>query len=73
MPDNVVDQVHRMAWQQKANPGLLIRDQNMNSLNDQDIGESNDDEDDEEYAPDDPANQNKSICETIQNRLSGCL
>ena len=53
MPDNVVDQVHRMAQQQKANPGLLFRDRNMNSLNDQDIGESSDDEDDEEYIPGD--------------------
>ena len=42
-----------MAWQQKANPGLLFGNHNMNLLNDQDIGESSDDEDDEEYVPDD--------------------
>ena len=53
MPDNVVDQVHQMAQQQKATPGLLFGDCNMNSLNDQDIGESSDDEDNEEYVPDD--------------------
>ena len=53
MPDNVVDQGHRMAQQQKANPGLLFGDRNMDLLNDQDIGESSDDEEDEEYIPGD--------------------
>ena len=52
MPDNVADQVHRMAWQQKANPGLLFGNGSMNSLNDPDIGESSNDKDNEEYVPD---------------------
>ena len=53
MPDHVVDQVHRMAQQQKVNQGLLFWNRSMSSLNDQDMGESSDDEDDEEYIPDD--------------------
>ena len=53
MPDHVVDQVHHMAWQQKVNPGLLFGNRSMSSLNDQDMGESSDDKDDEEYVPDD--------------------
>ena len=53
MPDHVVDQVHHMAQQQKVNPGLLFGNQSMSLLNDQDMGESSDDEDDEEYIPDD--------------------
>ena len=53
MPDNVVDWVHRMARQQKTNPGLLFGDRNMNSLDEEDIGELSDDEDDEDYIPDD--------------------
>ena len=62
MPDNVVGQVHRMAWQQKTNPWLLFGDCNMNSLNDQDIGESRDDEDDEEYVPDDEDSDEGQNC-----------
>ena len=42
-----------MAQQQKANPGLLFGDLSMNLLNNPDIGESSDDEDNEEYVPDD--------------------
>ena len=53
MPDHVVDQVHHMAWQQKVNPGLLFGNWSMSSLNNQHMGESSDDEDDEEYVPDD--------------------
>ena len=52
MPDNVVDQVHRMTWQHKANPGLLFGACNMNLLDNQDIGELSDDKDNEDYVPD---------------------
>ena len=51
MPDHVVDQVHRMAWQQKANPGLLFGNRSMSSVNDRDMEELSDDDD--EYAPED--------------------
>ena len=53
MPDNVVDQVHRMARQQRANPGLLFGDRSMGTVNHEDMDESSDDDDDDEYAPED--------------------
>ena len=48
MPDHVVDQVHRMVRQQKANPGLLFGNRSMSSVNDEDMEESSDDDDDDE-------------------------
>ena len=51
MPDHVVDQVHRMAWQQKANPGLLFGNRSMSSVNDGDMEAPSDDDD--EYVPED--------------------
>ena len=51
MPDDVVDQIHRLARHQKTNPGLLFGDQNMYSV-DMDNEELSDDEDDEDYIPD---------------------
>ena len=53
MPDNVVDQVHRMAQQQKANPGLLFRNRGMGTGNDEDMDNSSDDDEDDEYATED--------------------
>ena len=53
MPDHAVDQVHHMAQQQKVNPGLLFGNQSMSSLNDQDMEESSDDDDNDEYVPED--------------------
>ena len=53
MPDNVMDQVHRMAWQQEANPGLLFRNRCMGTVNDEDMDNSCDDDKDDEYAPED--------------------
>ena len=53
MPDNVVDQVHRMARQQKANPGLLFRNRGMGTGNNEDMDDSSDDDEDDEYAPED--------------------
>ena len=37
MPDHVVDQVHHMARQQKANPGLLFRNRSVSAVNDGDM------------------------------------
>ena len=42
MPDDVIDKVHRMARQQKSNPGLVFADRNLNP------DEYDDDEDDDE-------------------------
>ena len=51
MPDKVVDRIHRLAQQQRTNPGLLFGDRNMNSV-DMESKELSDDEDDEDYIPD---------------------
>ena len=40
MPDHVVDQVHRMARQQKANPGLLFGNRSVGVVNDEDMEDS---------------------------------
>ena len=42
MPDDIIDKIHRMARQQKNNPGLIFADRNLNA-----------DEDDEDDADDD--------------------
>ena len=47
MPDEVIDKIHRMARQQKTNPGLIFADRNLYPDN------HNDDEDDETYHDDD--------------------
>ena len=43
MPDNVIDKLHKMARQQKSNPGLIFADRNLNPE------EYDDDDDDEAY------------------------
>ena len=43
MPDDVIDKLHRMARQQKSNPGLVFADRNLNP------DEDDDDDDDETY------------------------
>ena len=45
MPDSIIDKIHRMAWQQKNNPGLIFADRNLNP----DEYEDNNDDDDETY------------------------
>jgi hypothetical protein len=54
MPSDVIDQVHRMARQQKANRGLIFLDRDLEPLDDDDNegGDDDDDEDDEDYIPD---------------------
>ena len=52
MPDNVVDQAHRMARRQRANPGLLFGSpSHMGAANGNDINDPSDAEEDEDYMP----------------------
>ena len=52
MPDNVVDQVHRMARQQRANPGLMFGSRShVGTANGDDMNDLSDDEEDEDYMP----------------------
>ena len=52
MPDNVVDQVHRMARQQRANPGLMFGSRShAGTANDDDENDESDNEEDEDYMP----------------------
>ena len=52
MPDNVVDQVHRMARQQRANPGLIFESRShVGTANGGDVDDVSDDEEDEDYTP----------------------
>ena len=57
MPDDVIDRVHRMARQQKADPGLLFGDRNMNPIYD----EMSNDEEDEDYLPDSRTDEESRI------------
>ena len=43
MPDDIIDKIHRMARQQKNNPGLIFADRNLNP----DEGDEDDDDDDD--------------------------
>ena len=51
MPDEVIDKIHRMARQQKNNPGLIFADRNLQQ--DEWDDDDDDDEDDETYRSDD--------------------
>ena len=53
MPDNVIDQVNRIAWCQKANPGLIFPDRAQRLSEAVTEGES---EDDSSYLDDDASN-----------------
>ena len=57
MPDDVIDRVHRMARQQKANPGLLFGDRNMTPIYD----ELSNDEEDEDYLPESQTDEESRI------------
>ena len=50
MPDDIIDKIHRMARQQKNNPGLILAGRN---LSPDEWDEDDDDEDDETYCDDD--------------------
>ena len=52
MPDSVVDQVHRMARRQRANPGLLFGSpSHMGTASGDDMNDPSDAEEDEDYMP----------------------
>ena len=53
MPDDIIDKIHRMARQQKNNPGLIFADRNLN-LDEYD--NDDDDDDDETYRDNDDDN-----------------
>ena len=53
MPDNVVDQVHRMARQQRANPGLMFGIRTTGGVDYEDVDDSSDNDEDNEYGADD--------------------
>ena len=53
MPDDIIDKIHRMAQQQKNNPGLIFADRN---LNPDEYDDDDDDDDDETYRDDDDDN-----------------
>ena len=53
MPDDIIDKVHRMARQQKNNPGLIFADRN---LQQDEWDDDDEDEDDETYHDDDGDN-----------------
>ena len=62
MPDEVVNQIHRLARQQRTNPGLLFGDRNMNSM-DMESVDSSESEDNEDYIPDQEKLDEKSMVE----------
>ena len=62
MPDDVVDQIHRLARQQRTNPGLLFGDRNMNSM-DMESVDSGESKDDEDYIPDQEELDEESMVE----------
>ena len=53
MPDDIIDKIHRMARQQKNNPGLIFADRN---LQQDEWDDDDEDEDDETYHDDDGDN-----------------
>ena len=57
MPDDVIERIHRMAQQQKADPGLLFGDRNMNPIDE----EVSDDEEDEDYLPERVSDEESQI------------
>ena len=63
MPDDIIDKIHRMARQQKNNPGLIFADRNLSldewdedddDDNDKTYRNDDDDDDDDPYNDDDP-------------------
>ena len=50
MPNDIIEKIHRMARQQKSNPGLIFANRNLNPDED---AYADDDDDDNSYRPDD--------------------
>ena len=57
MPDDVIERIHRMARQQKADPCLLFGDRNMNPIDE----EVSNDEEDEDYLPERVSDEESQI------------
>ena len=62
MPNDMVDRIHRLARQQRTNPGLLFGDRNMNST-DMESVDSSESEDNEDYFPDQEELDEESMVE----------
>ena len=58
MPDNKVNKVHRMAWQQKNNPGLIFANHNLNHDN---FKDDNDDDDETYYDNDNDEEEEEEV------------
>ena len=68
MPDEVVDRVHQMARQQKADPGLLFGDRNMNHDDDESV-DSDSSEDDGDFTPCQDGHDKESESDDDSTRL----
>ena len=51
IPDDVIEQVHALAQQQKANPGLVFADHDNQSMDDLEDFYYDEEEDDDDYNP----------------------
>ena len=69
MPDDVVDRIHRLVRQQRANPGLLFGDRNMSSVDEGSVN-SSDSENDDNYIPDEEDHSEESQVEDDDAELN---
>ena len=75
MPDDVVDRIHRLARQQRGNPGLVFGDPRMSSVDEESVRSSesqndgdyvpdaDDDSDDDDYMPDEGGSEEEGVSE----------
>ena len=79
MPDDVVDRIHRMARQQRGNPGLVFGDPRMSSMDEESVrssdsendrdymsDEDDDSDDDNDYMPDEGGSEEEAVSEDEQ-------
>ena len=79
MPDDVVDRIHRMARQQRGNPGLVFGDPRMSSMDEESVrssdsendgdympDEDDDSDDDDDYMPDEGGSEEEAVSEDEQ-------
>ncbi|MDG7001629.1 MAG: hypothetical protein JRN15_21230, partial [Nitrososphaerota archaeon] len=59
MPDDVIDQVHRIARRQKANIGLMFADRAQNRTEEEENGEGEDEADNESYSDDESSHNSE--------------
>lgn len=50
IPDDVIEQVHQIAWHQKANIGLVFADRTQNRTEEENNSEGGEETDDESYS-----------------------